>query len=100
MKSLEGIGYTTLLKLYPAYHPPGTPNNIKYYMVEIEVLTGPQYKGENDNKPQPGYFAYYYGLITVEKAVSGGWEIKSVDYIPEDFLCHPMHPGTTMPGFL
>lgn len=91
VKSFEGIRHTTLLKLYPAYRPLGTPDNIKYYMVEIEVITGPPYKGENDNKPQPGYFAYYYGLITTEKTPSGGWKIKSIDYVPEDFLCHPMH---------
>lgn len=91
VKSFEGIGHTTLLKLYPAYQPPGTPANTKYYMAEIEVITGPPYKGENDNKRQPGYFVYYYGLITVENTPSGGWKIKSVDYVPEDFLCHPMH---------
>jgi hypothetical protein len=81
----------TLLKLYPAYQPPNTPANIKYFMVEVEVITGPPYTGEGDNKPQPGYFAYYYGLITAERTPSEGWKIKAADYVPEDFLCHPMH---------
>ncbi len=89
--SFTGIGHITLLKLYPAYQPPNTPANLKYYMGEIEVITGPPYKGEGDNKLQPGYFAYYYGLITTENTPSEGWKIKSIDYVPEDFLCHPMH---------
>lgn len=89
--SFAGIGHMTLLKLYPAYQPPNTPANLKYYMVEIEVITGPPYKGEGDNKPQPGYFAYYYGLVTTENTPLEGWKIKSIDYVPEDFLCHPLH---------
>jgi len=31
-ESFSGIGHTTLLKLYPAYQPPNTPADIKYYM--------------------------------------------------------------------
>ncbi|MDP4182130.1 MAG: hypothetical protein Q8942_13700 [Bacillota bacterium] len=89
--SFAGIGHITLLKLYPAYQPPSTPIDLKYYMVEIEVITGPPYKGEGDNRPQPCYFAYYYGLITTVKTPSEGWKIKSIDYVPEDFLCHPLH---------
>jgi hypothetical protein len=60
-KSFAGIGHITLLKLYPAYQPLNTPASIKYYMVEIEVITGLPHKGEGKNKPQPSYFAYYYG---------------------------------------
>lgn len=90
-ESFKGIGHTTLLKLYPAYQPPGTPENEKHYMVELEVITGPLYKGEEDIHPQPSYFAYYYGIITVEKTPSEGWKIKSIKYLPEDFLCHPYH---------
>lgn len=89
--SFAGIGHITLLKLYPAYQPPNTSANIKYYMVEIEVITGPPYKEGENKPPQPGYFAYYYGLIAVEKTPSEGWKIKSIYYVPEDFLCHPMH---------
>ena len=90
-ESFKGIGHTTLLKLYPAYQPPGTPENMKYYMAEVEVITGPPYDEKENIYPQPSYFAYYYGIITVEKTPSEGWKIKSVKYIPEDFLCHPYH---------
>jgi len=89
-ESFAGVGHITLLKLHPAYQPHNTSANIKYYMVEIEVITGLPYK-EGDNKAQPGYFAYYYGLIFVEEIPSEGWKIKSIYYVPEDFLCHPMH---------
>jgi hypothetical protein len=88
--SFNGIGYTTLLKLLPAYAPPDSPNDTKYYMVEIEIITGAEAntdKGYN----QGSQFAYYYGLITVEKTSDEGWKIKNIDYIPEDFLCAPMH---------
>ncbi|WP_230399097.1 hypothetical protein [Novisyntrophococcus fermenticellae] len=88
--SFKGIGYTTLLKIVPAYAPPDTPQNIKYYLVEIEVITGP--KANNDKEYNKGsYFAYYYGLVTVEKTPKDGWKIKDIDYIPEDFLCAPVH---------
>ncbi|NLU31196.1 MAG: hypothetical protein GXX04_01040 [Clostridiaceae bacterium] len=89
--SFKGTGHTTLLKLLPAWAPPGTPENILYYMVEIEVITGPEITNETRNRPQPGYFAYYYGLITVEDTGREGWKIKRIDYIPEDFLCAPYH---------
>lgn len=90
-KSFAGIGHTTLLKLYPAYRPPNTPENIKYYMVEIEIITGPPVSGEEEYKPNPTYFAYYYGIITTVYDENEGWKIKSTDYIPEDFLCAPYH---------
>lgn len=85
--SFAGTGYTTLLKIFPAYQPLHTPENIRYYITEIEIITGRLY----DAGPQPSYFAYYYGLITTEKSASEGWKIKSINYIPEDFLCHPAH---------
>ncbi len=88
--SFRGIGYTTLLKLIPAYAPPGTPQSTKYYMVEIEVITGA--KVNDGEEYYPGsQFAYYYGLIAVEQTPDKGWRIKDVYYIPEDFLCAPMH---------
>lgn len=89
-QSFEGIGYITLLKLYPAFQPPNTPTGIKYYFVEIEVITGPKYD-EEDKRPKPSHFAYYYGLITTENTSADEWKIKDVKYVPEDFLCHPMH---------
>lgn len=91
IKSFAGTAHTTLLKLLPAYAPSDTPENIKYYMVEIEVITSPPYKEKDGDKPQPSYFAYYYGLITLENSPSDGWKIKDMDYIPEDFLCAPYH---------
>ena len=89
--SFKGTGHTTLLKLIPAWAPPDTPDNIRYYMVETEVITGPPITGETKDTAQPGYFAYYYGLITVEDTGREGWKIKQIDYIPEDFLCAPYH---------
>ncbi len=89
--SFAGVGHTTLLKLIPVYAPPDTPENINYHMVEIEIVTGPKCSDADENRPQPSYFAYYYGLVTTEFKSSEGWKIKSIDYIPEDFLCAPFH---------
>ncbi|HAX51090.1 MAG TPA: hypothetical protein DCX82_03980 [Lachnospiraceae bacterium] len=88
--SFEGIGYTTLLKLIPAYTPSRTPARIQYYMVEIEVITGIKVNG-NEEQYEGSQFAYYYGLITTEKTSDENWKIKNIYYIPEDFLCAPMH---------
>ena len=88
--SFVGIGYTTLLKLLPAYAPPDTPDDTKYYMVEIEMITG--VKANTDKEYDQGSrFSYQYGLIAVEKTTDEGWKIKNIYYIPEDFLCAPMH---------
>ncbi|PAB60361.1 hypothetical protein [Anaeromicrobium sediminis] len=89
--SFSGVGHTTLLKLYLAFQPPNIPLNIQYYMAEIEIITGPPYSKDEEYKPEPGYFAYYYGIITTIYDKKEGWKIKSVDYIPEDFLCAPWH---------
>ena len=91
IKSFSGIGHMTLLKLYSAYQPANSAENILYYVAEIEVITGPPVTSANENTPQPSYFAYYYGLITAEKVPSEGWKIRRVDYVPEDFLCGPYH---------
>ncbi len=91
IRSFSGIGHITLLKLYSAYHPENTDENTRYYVVEIEVITGPPVTEKNKGTPQPSYFAYYYGLVTVEKMPSEGWKIRRVDYVPEDFLCAPYH---------
>lgn len=90
VNSFAGIGYTTLLKVLPAFAPPDTPDNVKYYMVEIEVITGAKAKTDEEYN-QGSQFAYYYGLIAVEKTPDEGWKIKDIYYIPEDFLCAPMH---------
>lgn len=88
--SFRGIGYITLLKIVPAYISPLTPSNIEYYMVEIEVITGAKVNN-NGGYNQGSFFAYYYGLVTVKKTPKNGWKINNIDYIPEDFLCAPMH---------
>lgn len=88
--SFIGIGYTTLLKLLPAYAPPDTPDDIKYYMAELEMITGA--KAYTDSEYDQGsLFAYHYGLITVKKTSDDGWKIENICYIPEDFLCAPTH---------
>ncbi|WP_105618930.1 hypothetical protein [Vallitalea okinawensis] len=88
--SFKGTGAITLLHLTPAYRPPNTPNYIKYFFVEIEVLKGHPYK-KGEYKGQPNYFEYYYGIVTTEYNEKVGWRIKSVDYSPEVYLCHPLH---------
>lgn len=87
--SFRGIGHITLLKLYPAYSPVGTPPNLQYYMIEIEAIMGE--KEKPDNHQAKSRFAYYYGLVTVEKTTQEGYKIKKIDYLPEDFLCAPYH---------
>ncbi len=87
--SFRGIGHITLLKLYPAYSPAGTPKNLQYYMIEIETIAGEKEKTEKQQAKSR--FAYYYGLVTVENTAQEGYRIKKIDYLPEDFLCAPYH---------
>lgn len=91
VNSFRGIGHITLLKLYPAFTPSWIPANICSYMFEVEAITGPSEKDELSYNRDGSYFVYYYGLITVEKDTKCGWKIKSIDYLPEDFLCAPEH---------
>jgi hypothetical protein len=88
--SFSGIGHITLLKLLPAYSPAGTPDDTRYFMVEIEVITGAEVSSEADYG-LGSRFAYYYGLITTIKAPDGSWRIDDIGYIAEDFLCAPTH---------
>lgn len=88
IESFAGIGHITLLYLYPAYAPPETPPDTQYYMVEIETITGSK---TQDANPGGSYFAYYYGIVTVETTGEDGFKIKRIDYLPEDFLCAPYH---------
>lgn len=90
-ESFHGIGYITLLKLLPAYTLEGTSIRTKYFMVEAEVITGPSEKDTRAYYRGGSYFAYYYGLLTAHYTQEYGWKIQSIDYLPEDFLCHPMH---------
>jgi hypothetical protein len=87
--SFGGIGYITLLKLCPVYTPPGTPENIRYHMVECEIITGAA-SDDPAGFRSGSHFAYFYGIITTERD-HAGWKIKAIDYFPEDFLCAPMH---------
>lgn len=84
--SFEGIGHISLLKIQPAYSPAGTAEDVRYFFVEVETITGRKY----DGNPQPGLFAYYYGIAAV-KNEGGGWKIEKINYLPEDFLCAPYH---------
>lgn len=87
--SFLGIGHLTLLKLLPAYTPRGTPENIRYHMIEVEAITGATGKETND-VISGSHFAYYYGIVTTQKE-DNAWKIKAIDYFPEDFLCAPYH---------
>ncbi len=90
--SFKGTGTMSLLHLKPAYEPPNTPDNIKYYFVEVEVLKGHPYTTRAEiSKRQANYFEYYYGIVTTEYNKKDGWKIKSVNYLPEIYLCHPLH---------
>ena len=91
ISSFSGAGHTTLIKMVPAFTPPGTPSNIKYFVVEFEIITAQKCSENEAHRPLPTYFAYYYGLITTENIPTEGWRIKAMDYFPEDFLCAPYH---------
>ncbi|HWQ51155.1 MAG TPA: hypothetical protein VN369_05055 [Terriglobales bacterium] len=88
--SFAGTGYTTLLKLLPAYAPTETPAGTKYYMVELETITGEKMDSDRGASKGSG-FAYHYGLITAEEDQAVGFKIAAINYIPEDFLCAPLH---------
>ncbi|MEJ8553364.1 hypothetical protein [Tepidibacter sp. Z1-5] len=89
--SFKGTGAMNLLHLEPAYEPTNTPDSIKYYFTEVEALKGHPYKKGETYGTQPNYFEYYYGIVTTEYNKKDGWKIKSVDYLPEIYLCHPFH---------
>lgn len=89
--SFKGIGFITLLKLYPAYIPPGTPGNIRYYMFETEAITGRPGKDDAELLKNGSLFDYYYGLVTIINVPDIGWKIESIDCFSEDFLCAPEH---------
>lgn len=89
--SFKGTGGMNLLHLTPAYQPSNTIDNITYYFLEVEVLKGHQYTDDKASRDYPNYFEYYYGIVTTEYDKQDGWKIKSVDYLPEIYLCHPLH---------
>jgi len=73
--SFRGIGDITFLQIQPLPGLPESPLDTKYFMIEIEVI-------------ETGCFAYYYGIVTVEKG-KNGWKIQEIDYYPEEFLYTP-----------
>ncbi len=89
-ESFAGIGHISFLKLYPAYAPEGTPEHIRYYMIELEVITGDRTDGA-DTRGDRSLFAYYYGIATLTDTEFEGWKIDNLQYIPEAFLCAPYH---------
>lgn len=90
--SFKGTGAINLLHIGPAFQPANTPDNIKYYFVEVEILKGHKEKNNDKTiKRLPNYFEYYYGIVTTEYDEKEGWKIKSVDYLPEVYMCHPWH---------
>lgn len=87
----KGTGAMNLLHLEPAYEPSNTPDNIRHYFVEVEILKGYPYEKGDVYGRKPNYFEYYYGIVTTEYDKKDGWKIKSIDYLPEIYLCHPLH---------
>ncbi len=88
-QSFRGVGHITLLQMHPLPPPAGAPEEERYYMIEIEVITGPQAKTDRDYIAQ-SYFAYYDGVATVRRQ-DGAWAIENIEYYTEDFLCAPYH---------
>lgn len=88
--SFAGTGGTALLHFIPAFQLPTVHKNERHYFVEVEVLKGYP-RAECKEGTKPNYFEYYYGLVTTVYQEEVGWKIKSVDYLPEVYLCHPLH---------
>lgn len=86
--SFRGIGHLTFLTLEKAYRPINTPDDIEYWMVEIEAIQG---WPEQEAEKRETNFTYYYGLATLRNQPQQGWKIDSLDYLTEDFLCAPYH---------
>lgn len=84
LKSFEGIGHISLLKLVEAPSSESGGRVTPVYFVEIETIEDSSGKGKT-------YFAYYYGKITTILEGENGWKINSVDLSSEDFLCHAYH---------
>lgn len=87
--SFKGIGHITFLQCYPLPNPQNVSGNFKYFLIEIEVITGEKIKNEAEREPI-SYFAYYYGIVSIESN-HNKWKIRKIDYFPEEFLCAPYH---------
>ncbi|MFZ5966217.1 MAG: hypothetical protein ACOYVK_03490 [Bacillota bacterium] len=81
LKSFEGIGHTSLIKLRKTPDDQSNPNNIRYFM-EIETIEG--------SSKNVTYFAYYYGFIDIMEE-RNGYRIANMEFYGEDFLCAPYH---------
>lgn len=86
--SFQGIGYITLLKLYPVY---GSNETTCYYMFEMEAITGPSENQTLTSLQTGSYFVYHYGIMAVENTGKSGFKIDQISCLPEDFLCAPDH---------
>ncbi len=89
--SFRGFGHVELLQLLPAYTPPGTPDDLAYYLAELEIITGEKMPRDPRLVLGGSHFAYAYALATVRNVPGQGWKIEKLDYWPEDFLCAPYH---------
>ena len=80
MTSFEGVGHTSLIKLYKLPNP----NNIQpiQFFVELETING--------TATGVSGFQYHYGIISViqEKGLS---KIDAITLTGEDFLCAAYH---------
>ncbi|CAM4273550.1 hypothetical protein BAMA_20490 [Bacillus manliponensis] len=81
LRSFEGIGHTSLIKLEKLRRDAKYPNAERYF-IEIETIEGSN-KGVT-------YFAYYYGYVYIQKE-NGSYKIANIDLYGEDFLCAPYH---------
>lgn len=81
MKSFEGIGHTSLIRMQKLPPDQLHPQDLRYF-VELETIEGSD-KGVT-------YFAYYYGPLYIQKQ-GEKYLISDVQLTGEDFLCAPMH---------
>lgn len=81
LKSFEGIGHTSLIKLKKLPPDQIHPEDERYF-VELESIEGSD-KGLT-------YFAYYFGYVYIQKQANA-FLISDMQYFGEDFLCAPYH---------
>ncbi|BCN30415.1 hypothetical protein [Anaeromicropila herbilytica] len=96
LDSFLGIGHISFLKIYEAYSSPSTPNDMKYYLIEYEIISEQNIPNSNSEEPmntknKTCNFSYYYGIATVQYSSDNGWKISDINTLREDFLCAPFH---------
>lgn len=79
--SFENILHINLIKLKAVPQVSSNSNSSKFFY-EIETIQG--------SETGVGYFAYYYGFITLEK-VDGAYKICDISITPQQYLCAPYH---------